>query len=40
MVKTIRQISLKLTVALLKLFVHPARPGWQRSTRPPTLTGR
>lgn len=40
MVKAIRQAGLKITVGLLKLFARPARPGWQRSTRPPTLTGR
>ncbi len=40
MVKAIRQAGLKFTVALLKLFVRPARSGWQRSTRPPSLRAR
>jgi hypothetical protein len=40
MVKAIRQAGLKLTTALLKLLVRPARPGWQRSTRPVSLRGR
>lgn len=40
MVKTIRQAGLKITVGLLQLFVRPARPGWQRSTRPVSLRGR
>ncbi len=40
MVKSIRQAGLKIIVGLLKLFVRSARPGWQRSTRPSTLTGR
>ena len=40
MARTIRQIGLKLTVALLRLFVRPAPAGWRRSTRPLDLTGR
>jgi hypothetical protein len=40
MVKAIRQAGLKFTVALLRLFVRPARPGWRHTTRPLDLTGR
>lgn len=40
MVKAIRQIGLKITVALLRLWSRPARAGWQRSRRPATLVGR
>ncbi len=39
MAQTIRQVCLKLLVALLRLFARPSRSGWQRSERPPTLTG-
>ena len=40
MAQAIREICLKLAVALLRLCGRPARPGWQRSDRPPTLLGR
>ena len=40
MAQAIRKICLKIAVALLKLCGRPSRPGWQRSHRPPTLTGR
>lgn len=40
MAQAIRQIGLKLVVALLQLCVRPARPGWSASRRPPTLDGR
>ncbi len=40
MAQAIRQIGLKLIVALLRLFVRPAPTGWQPSRRPPTLDGR
>jgi hypothetical protein len=40
MAQAIRQIGLKLTVALLRLFVRDKPAGWQRSTRPLTLRGR
>ena len=39
MAQTIRQIGLKLAVALARLFARPAVPGWVRSTRPTTLRG-
>jgi hypothetical protein len=40
MAQAIRQIGLKLVVALLRVFVRPAPRGWQPSTRPTTLRGR
>jgi len=40
MAKAIRQIGLRITVALLRLWSRPSRAGWQRSRRPVTLAGR
>jgi hypothetical protein len=40
MVKSIRQAGLRLIVAILKLFSAAPKPGWRRSTRPGSLTGR
>jgi hypothetical protein len=40
MARKIRQIGLKLTVALLQLFTSPAPAGWRRSSRPTSLRGR
>lgn len=40
MAQAIREICVRLAVALLKLCGRPARPGWQRSKRPTTFEGR
>jgi hypothetical protein len=40
MARTIRQICLKVAVAMLRLFTHPAAAGWKRSTRDSSLRGR
>jgi hypothetical protein len=40
MARKIRQIGLKLVVALLRLFSPPARAGWRASSRPTNLRGR
>jgi len=40
MVKTIRQVGLKITVSLLKLLVRSPMTGWRRSPRSTTLKGR
>ncbi len=40
MAQAIREICLKLAVALLKLGSRPNKPGWQRSRRPTDLGGR
>ena len=40
MAQAIREICLKLAVALLRLCGRPAQPGWQRSERPSNLKGR
>lgn len=40
MAKAIRQIGLKLIVALLRLFVRPAPTGWTASRRSSELTTR
>lgn len=40
MAQAIREICLKLAVALLKLGSQPAKPGWQRSRRSVCLKGR
>lgn len=40
MARAIRQIGLKIFVALLRVLVRPAPAGWRRSTRPNGLTGR
>lgn len=40
MAQAIREICVRLAVALLKLCGRPARPGWQRSERPMNLKGR
>lgn len=39
MAQAIRQIGLKLLVALLRLCTRPAPRGWRRSTRPTHLRG-
>lgn len=39
MAQAIRQIGLKLLVALLRVFTRPAPTGWNRSTRPTHLRG-
>ncbi len=40
MAQAIRQIGLKLLVALLRLVSRPAPRGWQPSPRTPDLRGR
>ena len=40
MAQAIREICVRLAVALLKLCGRQARPGWQRSDRPTNLEGR
>lgn len=40
MARTIRQIGLKLVVFAIRLFTRAPRTGWQRSTRPVSLSGR
>jgi hypothetical protein len=40
MAQAIRQIGLKILVAILRLFTRPAPAGWRRSTRPTHLRGR
>lgn len=39
MAHAIRQIGLKILVALLRVFTRPAPAGWRRSTRPTHLRG-
>lgn len=39
MTQALRQIGLKLLVALLRLLSRDAPAGWQRSTRPTHLRG-
>lgn len=40
MAHAIRQVSLKLLTALLRLIVRPAPAGWRRSRRGTDLSGR
>ena len=40
MAKAIRQIGLRLVVALTRLFTRRARPGWKASRRGVSLRGR
>jgi hypothetical protein len=40
MAQAIREICVRLAVALLKRCGHPARLGWQRSKRPANLQVR
>jgi hypothetical protein len=40
MAKAIRQLGLKIVVALLRILERPPTAGWKRSRRPPTLNGR
>ncbi|HVZ65428.1 MAG TPA: hypothetical protein VG936_12720 [Lacunisphaera sp.] len=39
-IRKIRQIALRLVVALVRIAGRPGPAGWSRSTRPPTLHGR